>query len=163
MTYTEGWKFWESIMKVMYCSGLYLFWIQVILLWNVHPLARKTSLVFLEKCFHLFEQGHVQFICTKFSEKEFNLWQRQILQLVTTGEIETVSALHHMDIGKIPLFKCFIYFDSCAYVFGCPTCLDCLVLFVWWQIHADETKSTLQFASRALRVTNCARVNEVLL
>lgn len=147
----------------MYCSGLYLFWIQVILLWNVHPLARKTSLVFLEKCFHLFEQGHVQFICTKFSEKEFNLWQRQILQLVTTGEIETVSALHHMDIGKIPLFKCFIYFDSCAYVFGCPTCLDCLILFVWWQIHADETKSTLQFASRALRVTNCARVNEVLL
>ncbi|XP_075637404.1 kinesin-like protein KIN-7O isoform X3 [Castanea sativa] len=30
------------------------------------------------------------------------------------------------------------------------------------QIHADETKSTLQFASRALRVTNCARVNEIL-
>ncbi|KAG5537103.1 hypothetical protein RHGRI_024518 [Rhododendron griersonianum] len=29
------------------------------------------------------------------------------------------------------------------------------------QIHADETKSSLQFASRALRVTNCARVNEV--
>ncbi|KAI8567795.1 hypothetical protein RHMOL_Rhmol02G0149500 [Rhododendron molle] len=28
------------------------------------------------------------------------------------------------------------------------------------QIHADETKSSLQFASRALRVTNCARVNE---
>lgn len=31
------------------------------------------------------------------------------------------------------------------------------------QIHADETKSSLQFASRALRVTNCARVNEVCL
>lgn len=30
------------------------------------------------------------------------------------------------------------------------------------QIHADETKSTLQFASRALRVTNCAHVNEIL-
>ncbi|KAK8688997.1 hypothetical protein V6N13_087728 [Hibiscus sabdariffa] len=30
------------------------------------------------------------------------------------------------------------------------------------QIHADETKSSLQFASRALRVTNCARVNEIL-
>ncbi|KAH6779630.1 P-loop containing nucleoside triphosphate hydrolases superfamily protein [Perilla frutescens var. hirtella] len=30
------------------------------------------------------------------------------------------------------------------------------------QIHADETKSSLQFASRALRVTNCAHVNEVL-
>ncbi|XP_018492806.2 kinesin-like protein KIN-7O isoform X2 [Raphanus sativus] len=29
-------------------------------------------------------------------------------------------------------------------------------------IHADETKSTLQFASRALRVTNCAHVNEIL-
>ncbi|KAL9256575.1 Kinesin-like protein, partial [Drosera capensis] len=29
-------------------------------------------------------------------------------------------------------------------------------------IHADETKSTLQFASRALRVTNCACVNEIL-
>ncbi|KAE9590156.1 putative plus-end-directed kinesin ATPase [Lupinus albus] len=29
------------------------------------------------------------------------------------------------------------------------------------QIHADETKSSLQFASRALRVTNCAQVNEV--
>lgn len=31
------------------------------------------------------------------------------------------------------------------------------------QIHTDETKSSLQFASRALRATNCARVNEVLL
>ncbi|THF97261.1 hypothetical protein TEA_008089 [Camellia sinensis var. sinensis] len=30
------------------------------------------------------------------------------------------------------------------------------------EIHADETKSSLQFASRALRVTNCARVNEIL-
>ncbi|XP_047047889.1 kinesin-like protein KIN-7I isoform X2 [Lolium rigidum] len=30
------------------------------------------------------------------------------------------------------------------------------------QIHADETKSSLQFASRALRVTNCAEVNEIL-
>ncbi|XP_042943466.1 kinesin-like protein KIN-7O isoform X4 [Carya illinoinensis] len=30
------------------------------------------------------------------------------------------------------------------------------------QVHADETKSSLQFASRALRVTNCARVNEIL-
>ncbi|KMT15139.1 hypothetical protein BVRB_3g062560 isoform B [Beta vulgaris subsp. vulgaris] len=30
------------------------------------------------------------------------------------------------------------------------------------QIHADETKSSLQFASRALQVTNCARVNEIL-
>ncbi|VVA97081.1 unnamed protein product [Arabis nemorensis] len=29
-------------------------------------------------------------------------------------------------------------------------------------IHADETKSSLQFASRALRVTNCAHVNEIL-
>ncbi|KAK4281942.1 hypothetical protein QN277_013382 [Acacia crassicarpa] len=29
-------------------------------------------------------------------------------------------------------------------------------------IHADETKSSLQFASRALRVTNCAQVNEIL-
>lgn len=30
------------------------------------------------------------------------------------------------------------------------------------QIHADETKSSLKFASRALRVTNCAQVNEVI-
>ncbi|XP_023769531.2 kinesin-like protein KIN-7O isoform X1 [Lactuca sativa] len=30
------------------------------------------------------------------------------------------------------------------------------------QIHADETKSSLQFASRALRVTNCVHVNEIL-
>ncbi|TVU09549.1 hypothetical protein EJB05_43032 [Eragrostis curvula] len=30
------------------------------------------------------------------------------------------------------------------------------------QIHADETKSSLQFASRALRVTNCACVNEIM-
>ncbi|ONM55045.1 Kinesin-like protein KIN-7O [Zea mays] len=30
------------------------------------------------------------------------------------------------------------------------------------QIHTDETKSSLQFASRALRVTNCACVNEIL-
>lgn len=34
---------------------------------------------------------------------------------------------------------------------------------IWLQIHADETKSSLQFASRALRVTNCVIVNEVLL
>ncbi|XP_062200040.1 kinesin-like protein KIN-7I isoform X5 [Phragmites australis] len=30
------------------------------------------------------------------------------------------------------------------------------------QVHADETKSSLQFASRALRVTNCACVNEIV-
>ncbi|GAB4851741.1 hypothetical protein Ancab_031143 [Ancistrocladus abbreviatus] len=30
------------------------------------------------------------------------------------------------------------------------------------QIHVEETKSSLQFASRALHVTNCARVNEIL-
>ncbi|EXC19622.1 Centromere-associated protein E [Morus notabilis] len=30
------------------------------------------------------------------------------------------------------------------------------------QIHVDETKSSLQFASRALRVKNCAHVNEIL-
>ncbi|KAK3043179.1 hypothetical protein RJ639_001612 [Escallonia herrerae] len=30
------------------------------------------------------------------------------------------------------------------------------------QIHADETKSSLQFASRALRVTNCVHVNEYI-
>ncbi|XP_038982375.1 kinesin-like protein KIN-7I isoform X2 [Phoenix dactylifera] len=30
------------------------------------------------------------------------------------------------------------------------------------QVHTDETKNTLQFASRALRVTNCACVNEIL-
>ncbi|EMS49270.1 hypothetical protein TRIUR3_29836 [Triticum urartu] len=30
------------------------------------------------------------------------------------------------------------------------------------QVHADETKSSLQFASRALRVTNCAEINEIL-
>lgn len=30
------------------------------------------------------------------------------------------------------------------------------------QVHADETKSSLQFASRALRVQNCAHVNEVM-
>ncbi|WJX13429.1 hypothetical protein P8452_03819 [Trifolium repens] len=30
------------------------------------------------------------------------------------------------------------------------------------QIHTDETKSSLQFASRALRVTNCAKVNEIM-
>ncbi|EFH56367.1 predicted protein [Arabidopsis lyrata subsp. lyrata] len=29
-------------------------------------------------------------------------------------------------------------------------------------IHVNETKSSLQFASRALRVTNCAHVNEIL-
>lgn len=49
-----------------------------------------------------------------------------------------------------------------AVVLRCSPYLYCLVPFVWWQIHADETKSSLQFASRALRVTNCARVNEVL-
>ncbi|XP_062111974.1 kinesin-like protein KIN-7O isoform X3 [Humulus lupulus] len=30
------------------------------------------------------------------------------------------------------------------------------------QVHADETRSSLQFASRALRVKNCAHVNEIL-
>ncbi|CAL5207567.1 unnamed protein product [Lathyrus oleraceus] len=30
------------------------------------------------------------------------------------------------------------------------------------QIHTDETKSSLQFASRALRVTNCAQINEIM-
>ncbi|KAI5682714.1 hypothetical protein M9H77_03942 [Catharanthus roseus] len=30
------------------------------------------------------------------------------------------------------------------------------------QVHADETKSSLQFSSRALRVTNCVHVNEIL-
>ncbi|KAJ8485346.1 hypothetical protein OPV22_017831 [Ensete ventricosum] len=30
------------------------------------------------------------------------------------------------------------------------------------QVHADETKSSLQFSSRALRVTNCACINEIL-
>ncbi|XP_072952933.1 kinesin-like protein KIN-7I isoform X5 [Typha angustifolia] len=30
------------------------------------------------------------------------------------------------------------------------------------QVHTDETKSSLQFASRALRVTNCACVNEIV-
>ncbi|KAJ0984893.1 hypothetical protein J5N97_003249 [Dioscorea zingiberensis] len=30
------------------------------------------------------------------------------------------------------------------------------------QVHTDETKSSLQFASRALRVKNCAHVNEIL-
>ncbi|CAK9184035.1 unnamed protein product [Ilex paraguariensis] len=34
--------------------------------------------------------------------------------------------------------------------------------FVTTTIHADETKSSLQFASRALRVTNCVHVNEIL-
>jgi hypothetical protein len=29
------------------------------------------------------------------------------------------------------------------------------------QVHVDETKGTLFFASRANRVTNCAQVNEV--
>nr|AMS24227.1 kinesin 7-III protein [Marsilea vestita] len=29
-------------------------------------------------------------------------------------------------------------------------------------IHVDESKGTLQFASRAMRVTNCAQVNEIL-
>lgn len=38
-----------------------------------------------------------------------------------------------------------------------------LLIAYLMQIHADETKSSLQFASRALRVTNCARVNEVCL
>ncbi|KMZ65355.1 hypothetical protein ZOSMA_324G00090 [Zostera marina] len=30
------------------------------------------------------------------------------------------------------------------------------------QVHIDETKTSLQFASRALRITNCASVNEIL-
>ncbi|EFJ10522.1 hypothetical protein SELMODRAFT_127882 [Selaginella moellendorffii] len=29
-------------------------------------------------------------------------------------------------------------------------------------VHVDETKGTLQFASRAIRVTNCAQVNEIV-
>ncbi|KAG8654827.1 kinesin-like protein KIN-7N isoform X2 [Manihot esculenta] len=30
------------------------------------------------------------------------------------------------------------------------------------EVHVDETKGTLQFASRAKRITNCAQVNEIL-
>jgi hypothetical protein len=30
------------------------------------------------------------------------------------------------------------------------------------EVHADETRGTLQFASRAKRVTNCAQVNEIM-
>ncbi|GMP32962.1 hypothetical protein CsSME_00006489 [Camellia sinensis var. sinensis] len=30
------------------------------------------------------------------------------------------------------------------------------------EIHIDETKGTLQFASRAKRMTNCVQVNEIL-
>lgn len=41
--------------------------------------------------------------------------------------------------------------------------LPLLATMLSWQIHADETKSSLQFASRALRVKNCAHVNEVFL
>jgi hypothetical protein len=39
------------------------------------------------------------------------------------------------------------------------------VFFLWsflLQIHIDETRGTLQFASRAKRVTNCAQVNETV-
>lgn len=59
-----------------------------------------------------------------------------------------------------------LWLSLCSKLWGCLFDLlnpDCLVLLMWWQIHADETKSSLQFASRALCVTNCARVNEVLL
>lgn len=30
------------------------------------------------------------------------------------------------------------------------------------EVHVEETKGTLQFASRAKRITNCAQVNEIL-
>lgn len=38
-----------------------------------------------------------------------------------------------------------------------------LLAFDLVQVHIDETRGTLQFASRARRVTTCAQVNEVLL
>ncbi len=74
----------------------------------------------------------------------------------------------HKKITSFVIYSLLLFFwylcpPDRAFVFGCAPCPDCLVLFVWWQIHADETKSSLQFASRALRVTNCARVNEVLI
>lgn len=59
-----------------------------------------------------------------------------------------------------------LWLSMCSKPWGCLFDLlspDYLALLMWWQIHADETKSSLQFASRALCVTNCARVNEVLL
>ncbi|CAL5426877.1 unnamed protein product [Camellia sinensis] len=31
------------------------------------------------------------------------------------------------------------------------------------EIHIEETKGTLQFASRAKRITNCVQVNEILI
>ncbi|KAJ7549092.1 hypothetical protein O6H91_07G039700 [Diphasiastrum complanatum] len=40
------------------------------------------------------------------------------------------------------------------------TAIICNVTPAW--VHVDETKGTLQFASRAIRVTNCAQVNEVM-
>ncbi|GER50105.1 kinesin motor family protein, partial [Striga asiatica] len=42
----------------------------------------------------------------------------------------------------------------------CKYCHICNITLA--QIYADETKSSLQFASSALRVTNCAHVNEIL-
>ena len=82
------------------------------------------------------------------------------------GDIQTTLAPYGR--RKINFFcdlffaRVFVSSASCAVVLRCTPYLDCLPPFVWWQIHADETKSSLQFASRALRVTNCARVNEVL-
>lgn len=59
----------------------------------------------------------------------------------------------------------FVFYGALCLMLG--LCLQSSLLyfnnafFPWCQIHADETKSSLQFASRALRVTNCVHVNEV--
>ena len=109
----ERWQCWESIMKVKCCSGLYLFQMKVVILWNAHPLAWRTSQFFLEKCIHLFELGYVHFIFTKFSEEEFNLWPSQIYQVATRRDWDYFSTIWTQE----NYFFCDIFFTSIFLVF----------------------------------------------
>jgi hypothetical protein len=144
-----------------------LFQIQVVLLWNAHPFALRTSQVFLENVSTYL--NYVMYMSFFFfrSSPGRNFIKCQKLDFTTINHGILRLLRHHMGTEKLLSFVMYSLLGylcllHCAIVLRCTPYLDCLVPFVWWQVHADETKSSLQFASRALRVTNCARVNEVL-
>jgi len=119
------------------------------------------------KCIHLFELCYVHVIFFFRSSPRRNFIKCQKLDFTTINHGILRLLRHHMGTEKLLSFVMYSLLGylcllHCAIVLRCTPYLDCLVPFVWWQVHADETKSSLQFASRALRVTNCARVNEVL-
>ncbi|KAK8958989.1 Kinesin-like protein NACK1 [Platanthera guangdongensis] len=84
----------------------------------------------------------------------------QVLDLIKLGE-EAVDRIQYLGWAHIP------YRDSKltrilqpALGGNAKTSIICTVAPE--EVHIEETKGTLQFASRAKRITNCAQVNEIL-